>query len=65
MFANPIPVQGMAVALWEEMGMCTTEGIGVWVQATRERFAEITSGRAIFRQGLVATCKDSPTKGEP
>jgi len=26
------------------------------------QIVEITSGRAIFQQGLTATCKDSPTK---
>jgi hypothetical protein len=28
-------------------------------QASGERFAEITSGRARWQQGLVATCQDS------
>lgn len=32
---------------------------GVWVQASRERFAEITLGRAYCQQGRAATCKDS------
>ena len=27
-------------------------------QASEERFAEITSGRSHWQQGLVATCKD-------
>ena len=27
-------------------------------QASEERFAEITSGRSRWQQGLVATCKD-------
>ena len=26
------------------------------------QIVEITSGRAIFQQGLTTTCKDSPTK---
>jgi hypothetical protein len=26
------------------------------------QIVEITSGRAIFQQGLTATCEDSPTK---
>ncbi len=32
---------------------------GVRVQATGERFAEITLGRACFQQVRAATCKDS------
>ena len=32
---------------------------GVWVQASRERFAEITLGKTYFQQGHAATCKDS------
>ena len=31
----------------------------VRVQASWERFAEITPGRAYFQQGRAATCKDS------
>ncbi len=37
---------------------------GVWVQASRERFAEITLGKAYFQQGCAATCEDSWHKGE-
>lgn len=37
---------------------------GILAQARRERFAEITSGKAYFQQGLVATCKDLRYKGE-
>ena len=31
---------------WEETGICTRRTTGVWVQASGERFAEITLGRA-------------------
>jgi len=31
----------------------------VWDQASEEGFAEITSGRTRWQQGLVATCQDS------
>ena len=31
-------------------------------QASEERFAEITSGRSGWQQGLVATCKDSSSE---
>jgi hypothetical protein len=37
--------------------LCGTAG--VWDQASEEGFAEITSGRARWQQGLVATCPDS------
>jgi hypothetical protein len=47
-----------ADVLWEETSKCTRETAGVRVQASRERFAEITPGRANFQQGLTATCKD-------
>ena len=33
-------------------------------QASEEGFAEITSGRSQWQQGLVATCKDSLTEAE-
>lgn len=52
-----------AVVLWEVTGMCTTGAAGVWVQARRERFAEITPGRSFTQQGLTATCKDLMYKG--
>ena len=47
---------------WEETGICTRRTAGVWVQASGERFAEITLGRAYFQQGHAATCKDSRYK---
>jgi len=37
---------------------------GVGSQASTEGSTEITSGRANFQQGLVATCKDLMYKGE-
>jgi hypothetical protein len=49
---------------WEETGKSTRRTTGVWVQASRERFAEITLGRACFQQGRAATCKDSWYKGK-
>jgi len=53
-----------ADASWEEMGNCTRGTTGVWVQASKERFAEITLGRTNPQQGLVTTCKDSLIKGK-
>ncbi len=44
---------------WEETGKCTRRTTGVWVQASGERFAEITLGKTYFQQGDAATCKDS------
>ncbi len=35
-----------------------TRAGGIQVQASKERLAEITSGRSLFQQGLVATCED-------
>ena len=49
--------------------LCGTAG--VWDQASKERFTEITSGRTRWQQGLGATCKDSSNeaknrrRGEP
>ncbi len=49
---------------WEETGESTRRTTGVWVQASRERFAEITLGKTYFQQGRAATCKDSWYKGK-
>ena len=48
---------------WEETGKSTRRTTGVWVQATRERFAEITLGKTYFQQGCAATCMDLRYKG--
>jgi len=58
------PYVTKADASWEETGKRTGRTTGVWVQASRERFAEITLGRACFQQGRAATCKDSWYKGK-
>ena len=49
---------------WEETGKSTRRTTGVWVQASGERFAEITLGRTNPQQGLVTTCKDSLIKSK-
>jgi hypothetical protein len=39
----------------------TKSAVGSWRgrdPSTHTKIAEITSGRALFQQGLVATCKD-------
>jgi hypothetical protein len=56
--SRPAAVTGKADVLWEEMGICTIGATGVRVQAPRGGSAEITPGKAIFQQGLTATCKD-------
>jgi hypothetical protein len=55
---RPDDISGKAEVLWEETGKRTTRAAGVGVLARRERFAEITSGRAIWQQGVTTTCKD-------
>ena len=60
---RPTSELGKADALWEETSTCTMGTAGVRAQASGERFAEITPGRAYFQQGRAATCKDSRYKG--
>jgi hypothetical protein len=60
---RPGPNVGKAVVVWEETGRCTTRAAGVGVQARRERFAELTLGRANVQQGLATTCKDPQAEG--
>jgi len=55
---RPGPFAGKAEASWEETGKSTTRATGVGVQARREGFAEITSGRATSQQGQTATGED-------
>jgi hypothetical protein len=42
--------------------LCGTAG--VWDQASKERFTEITSGRTRWQQGLGATCQDSSNEAK-
>ena len=55
---------GKADAVGEETGMSTSQTAVIGARASKERHAEITSGRAISQQGLAATCKDPPTKAK-
>jgi hypothetical protein len=55
---------GKADDAGEETGMCTPQTAATGARASKERLAEITSGRAVSQQGLVATCKDPPTKAK-
>ena len=55
---------GKADVVGEETGMSTSQTAVTGARASKERHAEITSGRAISQQGLVATCKDRPTKAK-
>jgi hypothetical protein len=49
---------GKADVAGEVTGKCTLLPTVVKVQASEERFAEITPGRAYIQQGLTTTCKD-------
>ncbi len=53
---------GKADALWEETSRRTMGTAGVRVQASGERFVEVTLGRSLIQQGLTATCTDLLTK---
>jgi len=55
---------GKAGVLWEETGRGTRGDAGVGGQASKERLAEIKSGRATIQQGLAIICKDSLTKAK-
>jgi len=56
---------GKAEVLEEETGKCTPRAAGVRIQARKEGFTEITSGRSYSQQGLATTCKDSLIEGKP
>ena len=62
--ADLVHLVGKAVGMREETGMSTVYAAGIGVQASRERFAEITSGTAEFQQELAATCIDQRYKGD-
>jgi hypothetical protein len=60
---NPSSLEGEADAFWEETGVSTgRKGRGMG-PSTYTRTMEITPGTTNFQQGLAATCKDPPTKG--
>jgi hypothetical protein len=56
---RPIALLGKADAAGEVTGKSNLRTVVVGAQASRERLAEITSGRSRWQQGLVATCPDS------
>src|SRR5215831_19869975 len=60
---RPGPNEGKADVVEEETGRCTPRAAGVGVQARRDRYAEITSGRSFSQQGLTATCTDLLSEG--
>ena len=69
LLANRRPAQnvGKAVALWEEMGKCTTGGAGVGVQARGKRIAELNVGKDPFPAGARSNLRglsNQPTLGE-
>ena len=60
---RPITLLGKADAAGEVTGKSNLRTVVVGAQASRERLAEITSGRSRWQQGLVATCRDSRNEG--
>jgi hypothetical protein len=62
--SRPSGLLGKADVTGEETGKCTLSATAVGVQASEERSAAITLGRAFTQQGLAATCKDLSYKGE-
>ena len=56
---RPIPLLGKADVAGEVTGTCNLQTVVAGAQASQEGLAEITSGRARWQQGLVATCQDS------
>ena len=63
--ADPHSPVGKVDVVGEVTVKCNPRATAVRIQASRERLAEITSGRAIPQQGLTATCKDSSEEGQP
>jgi hypothetical protein len=55
---RPSPYLGKAEAMREATGTSTSWAAGLQVQASKERLAEITSGRSNSQQGWATTCKD-------
>jgi hypothetical protein len=54
--------EGEAITLWEETDRGTREASRGKGPGTYAGIAEITSGRAIFQQGLATTCEDPSNK---
>jgi len=63
-YSRPVPNVGKADALGEETSRRTEGSTGGGVQASGERFVEITSGRSMLQPGLTATGKDLSAKGD-
>ena len=62
---RPGPNEGKAAVVREETGTGTSRAAGVGVQARRDRYAEITSGRSFSQQELTATCTDRVLRVRP
>jgi hypothetical protein len=45
---------------WEVTGKSTMGSTAEQGHSSSEGYTEITSGKAIYQQGLTATCKDLP-----
>jgi len=53
------------MTLMKKQVKAISETAGIRDEASKERFAEITSGRSEWQQGLVATCKDLSSRLRP
>jgi hypothetical protein len=60
-----VPDMAKADGLWEATGVCTRGTAGVEVQASGDRCAERTPGRAHAQQRRATTCTDPLTEGPP
>ena len=63
--SRPISPWGRPKSCWEATGKSTARPAVTEVLASKERLAEITSGRANSQQGLATTCKDPPYRAVP
>ena len=63
--ADPIYSWGRPMTLMKKQVKAISETAGIRDEASKERFAEITSGWSEWQQGLVATCKDLSSRLRP
>jgi len=63
--ADPVDSRGRPMTQGKKQANAPCGTAGVRGQASREGFAEITSGRSHSQQGLATTCEDSSNEVEP
>jgi hypothetical protein len=63
--ADLIEPWGRPMTLMKKQVKAISETAGIRDEASKERFAEITSGGSEWQQGLVATCKDFSSRLRP